>query len=61
MKYNLFPEQFNLSVWHEDLPVLHNLIQSPKKGIKFIRFSQIQKVKVSRLNLCLEHKLDIKC
>ena len=59
MKYGLFPDQLNLLVWLEDPPVLHNLIQSPKKDIKFIRFCQIQKVKASRSNLCLKHKLSI--
>ena len=55
----LISRPVNLSVWGEDLPVLDNLTQSPRKRIKFLRFYQIQKVNVSRLNLRLELKLSI--
>ena len=57
IKHNVFPDLLNLSVWREDLPVFDNLTQSPRKGIKFLRFCQIQKVKISRLNIRLKHKL----
>ena len=59
IRYSLFPDLLNLSVWREDLPVFDNLTLSPCKGIKFMRFCQIHKVKVSRLNLRLKHKLSI--
>ena len=55
----LLSRAVNLSVWREDLPVLDNVTQSPRKGIKFLRFYQIQKVNASHLNLRLELKLSI--
>ena len=60
IKYILFPNLLNLSVWREYLPVLDNLTRFPSKSINFLRFWQIQKVNVSRINLCLNHKSSIK-
>ena len=41
VKYHLFLDQPTLSVWHEDVPVVDNLIQSPCEGTKSLRFWQI--------------------
>ena len=60
IKHILFPNLLNLSVWREYLPVLDNLTRFPSKSIKFLRFWQIRKVNVSRINLCLNHKSSIK-
>ena len=59
IKYSFLPNQLNLSVWCEDLPVLDNSTQSPCKAIKFTRFCRIQEVNVFRLNFRLELKLSV--